>query len=400
MKQGWNVKKLSEVCEIVGGGTPSKKNQSFYEGDLLWATVRDMKNDVIHNTEFKITLEAVKKSATHIIPRGNIVIATRVGLGKVCLLDQDTAINQDLKAIIPYKQNELSIAYLFHWFKTKSSEIIENGTGATVQGVKLDYINNLRIPLPPLAEQQRIVAILDEAFAAIDAAKANAERNLHNARELFINFLNSIFDDQKEGWEIKTLGDLFDITSSKRVYEAEWKREGVPFYRAREIVRLSRYGFVDNELFISDGLYQEYSEKYGYPKEGDIMVTGVGTLGICYVVKANDKFYFKDGNIIWLKTRGNIVSRFIEYAFKSRYLRTQIDNSIGATVGTFTIVKAKSTKVPVPSIEEQQSIVSQIDEIAVASRQLEVCFQQKVNELDNLKKSILQKAFNGELTEG
>src|SRR5271156_4998125 len=143
----------------------------------------------------------------------------------------------------------------------------------------------------------------------------------------------------KTGWQIKTLGDLFEITSSKRVFEADWKTDGVPFYRAREIVKLANQGYVNNELFISEEMYQKYSGKYGIPVEGDIMVTGVGTLGICYVVQRNDKFYFKDGNIIWLKKKSGIESRFVEYAFQSEYLRSQIDDSVGVTVGTYTIIK-------------------------------------------------------------
>src|SRR3989344_9492922 len=154
-------------------------------------------------------------------------------------------------------------------------------------------------------------------------------------------------------WQTKKLGDLYDITSSKRVFKSEWKRSGVPFYRAREIVRLAKQGYVDNDLFISEEMYKKYSEKYGSPKEGDIMVTGVGTLGICYVVKKNDKFYFKDGNIIWLKTKGDIDSRFVEYAFKSDMFKSQINDGKGATVGTYTIIKAKNTLIPLPLVAEQ-----------------------------------------------
>jgi len=166
----------------------------------------------------------------------------------------------------------------------------------------------------------------------------------------------------KKGWEVKKLGDLFDITSSKRVFESEWKREGVPFYRAREIVKLARQGFVENELFISEEMFKRYSSKYGIPKGGDIMVTGVGTLGICYVVQKADRFYFKDGNIIWLKKKSEADSRFVEYAFKSDFLRKQIDDTVGATVGTFTIIKAINTLIPVPSLTEQQRIVRILDE--------------------------------------
>ena len=166
----------------------------------------------------------------------------------------------------------------------------------------------------------------------------------------------------KAGWEMKTLGDLFEITSSKRVFKSEWKTDGVPFYRAREIVKLANQGYVDNELFISDKMFDEYSAKFGIPKEGDIMVTGVGTLGICYVVQKDDRFYFKDGNIIWLKKKSETDSRFVEYAFRSVILRTQIDDAIGATVGTFTIIKAKNTFIPIPSLSEQQRIVAILDE--------------------------------------
>src|SRR5438105_12892788 len=133
----------------------------------------------------------------------------------------------------------------------------------------------------------------------------------------------------RKDWVIRTLGDLFEITSSKRVFESEWKRSGVPFYRAREIVKLASQGFVDNELFISEEMFTEYSAKYGIPAPGDIMVTGVGTLGVCYVVREDDRFYFKDGNIIWLKKKSDMNSRFVEYAFRSDLVRKQIDNSVG-----------------------------------------------------------------------
>ena len=139
----WVNKKLSEVCHFVGGGTPPKANQNYYQGAIPWATVRDMSSFYLKNTEFKINEEAIKKSATNIIPKGSIIIATRVGLGKVCLLKQDTAINQDLKGVIP--NEELNNIYLGYWFKEMADEIIANGEGATVKGVTLKFIHNLKI---------------------------------------------------------------------------------------------------------------------------------------------------------------------------------------------------------------------------------------------------------------
>ena len=193
MKKGWQTKNLGDLCDVVGGGTPPKDKPAFYSGDIPWATVRDMRQDVITETEFRITKDAVKSSATNIIPSGNVIIATRVGLGKVCLVGQDTAINQDLRGIVPHSDKTLVVRYLYWWLKSIADVIVAEGTGATVQGVKLPFVKSLQIPVPPLAEQQRIVDLLDEAFAGIATAQANAEKNHQNARALFESHLQSVF---------------------------------------------------------------------------------------------------------------------------------------------------------------------------------------------------------------
>ncbi len=184
MKDGWQCKKLGDLCDVVGGGTPPKDCPEFYAGEIPWATVRDMRQEVISETEFRITNDAVRTSATNVIPAGNVVIATRVGLGKVCLVAQDTAINQDLRGVLP-RDDRLSVRFLYWWLRSVGDLIVAEGTGATVQGVKLPFVKSLEIPLPPPSEQQGIVGILDEAFAGIATAKANAEKNLQNARALF-----------------------------------------------------------------------------------------------------------------------------------------------------------------------------------------------------------------------
>ena len=97
--------------------------------------------------------------------------------------------------------------------------------------------------------------------------------------------------------QLKKIEELFDVGSNKRVFESEWTTSGVPFYRAREIVRLSKDGFVDNELFITREMFEKYKSKYGVPKPNDMMVTGVGPLGICYIVKDSDEFYLKMGTL-------------------------------------------------------------------------------------------------------
>ena len=168
------------------------------------------------------------------------------------------------------------------------------------------------------------------------------------------------FDKQK--WPMVNLGEICEITSSKRVFESEWKKQGIPFYRAREIVKLAEYGFVKNELFISEEMYSNYSSKYGSPQEGDLMVTGVGTLGVCYQVKKDDTFYFKDGNIIWFRNfDSRVYPQYINCLFGSSLVKDQIKaSSAGGTVGTYTITNAKKTIIPLPPLDVQKEIVEQI----------------------------------------
>jgi type I restriction enzyme S subunit len=176
----WKTVKLGDVCDLVGGGTPSKKNDDYYDGDIPWATVRDMSVDELSLTEHKITELGLKNSSSKVIPANNVIIASRVGLGKVCILRQDTAINQDLRGVIPKRENEIDKSFLFYWFKGVKSKIIDAGRGATVQGVNLPFLNSLSFPLPPLSEQQRIVAKLDTIFSELVDANEAIEQSKTN----------------------------------------------------------------------------------------------------------------------------------------------------------------------------------------------------------------------------
>lgn len=188
------------------------------------------------------------------------------------------------------------------------------------------------------------------------------------------------------------LSDLYDIGSSKRVFQSEWQKSGVPFYRAREIAKLSIDGYVDNELFINEDLYLEYINMYGKPEAGDVMVTGVGTLGVCYIVKPEDRFYFKDGNILWFKQKAKdrILSEYLVKAFDSKEAKEFIDkNSSGTTVGTFTIQTAKKMEISLPSIQEQRNIIQKITKIESVIKQR----RQQLQLLDTLIKARFVELF-------
>lgn len=202
-----------------------------------------------------------------------------------------------------------------------------------------------------------------------------------------------------ENWRWVRLGYGYEITSSKRIHKSDWRGSGVPFYRTRELVKLSKYGFIDNELFIENELYESIKETYGVPQIEDILISGVGTIGVPYVVSDKKSFYFKDGNIIWLKSNKIFNSLFIFYLYKTPFMYSQIhDMASGTTVDTYTIVNAKKTMVPLPPRAEQERIVARIESLFARLDKAREKVDAVLGRCAARKAALLHKAFSGELT--
>ena len=186
-------KQLNEIIKIIGGGTPSKANKEYWEnGTIKWATVGDMNVETITKTELSITEIGLKNSSSNIISKNGIIIVTRVGLGKVCYLEDDIAINQDLKGLIP-KDDKLNIRYLFNFFKNIEKYILSNGTGATVKGVKLEFIKELELPLPNIKTQQKVVSYLDEISSKMEKIKQIQKEKMQSLKALKASILDQAF---------------------------------------------------------------------------------------------------------------------------------------------------------------------------------------------------------------
>lgn len=194
-----------------------------------------------------------------------------------------------------------------------------------------------------------------------------------------------------DAYEQTTFGDLFEITSSKRVLQKDWKDSGIPFYRAREIVRLARDGYVNNELFISENQYKDFENIYGVPKAGDLMVSAVGTLGACYVVRDGDRFYYKDASVLNFSPKREICSQFFKHIFATSSILDQINAVGGSTVGTYTIERAKKTKINLPPLAQQQCIALILDKAA----EIKAKREQALSKLDELAQSAFKEVAMG-----
>lgn len=254
-----------------------------------------------------------------------------------------------------------------------------------------------------LVEQRPEEGTAEELFAQIQAEK---QRLIKEGRIKKEKPLPEITEAEKpfdipESWMWCRFGNIVNIVSARRVHKADWRTDGIPFYRAREIAKLADYGFVDNELFISEKLYDEFS-KSGIPHPGDLMVTAVGTLGKCYIVKEGDKFYYKDASVICLENYARLLPDYLKLIMQSEMLLRQIrSNSSGTTVATLTIVRMNQYLLPLPPLAEQERIVAKLEELlplvdqygdaAARLADYEARFP------DDLRKSLLQEAITGRL---
>jgi type I restriction enzyme S subunit len=190
------------------------------------------------------------------------------------------------------------------------------------------------------------------------------------------------------------LGDLFRVGSSKRVLQSQWVTEGVPFYRGREITKLAENGFVENDLFITEYLFNELSQRSGVPQAGDIMITAIGTIGNSYIVCPDDRFYFKDASVLWLARNSDVSSQYINHWLKSPLFLDQLDRGNGATVDTLTIQKLQGVSVHVPSASEQHRIVTLLDEAFADIATAKANAEKNLHNAEVLFQSQLQALFN------
>lgn len=396
MKAGWEIKRLPEIAEYFIGLTYSPKDVSAKGTVVLRSS--NIQNDEIDLSDLVRVERSVKEALK--VRDGDILMCSRNGskrlVGKTAVISNlpEEMTFGTFMMVIRSEQNP----YLAWFFKSDAfRQQLGVGENTMINQVTKYMLDAIRVPLPSFAEQQRIVGILDDAFDAIATAKANAEQNLQNTRALFESHLQSVFTQRGDGWVKTRMDAIYRVGSSKRVLKSEWKSEGVPFYRGREVTRLAADGFVDNELFISEAHFAELSKEYGVPKAGDIVITAIGTIGNSHIVRSSDRFYFKDASVLWMKRTAEVSSEFIKFWLKSSLFFDQLDRGNGATVDTLRIQKLQSVELFLPPTEEQLRIVAQLNALSEETQRLASLYQRKLAALDELKKSLLHRAFSGAL---
>jgi len=341
-------------------------------------------------------ISRTNKIGTIVSKRGDILIpGTSTASKKDMLLareiDEDGVfLGGDINIIRPSK-GLFAKKYLPYYFETLSAfdQLDKYITGATgIIHLSNTGIKKLKVPLPSFQEQQRIVSILDEAFDAIEKAKENAEKNLKNSRELFKSYLQGVFENKCERWEKKKLGDVCSlyqgIAINSKTKHALVEKSDLPLLRIKDLKNNTVEQYIDPNNYPTNALVNQE----------DIIYTRTGSLGLVFKGKRG----VLHNNAFKVVPNSKITNDYLFHwlqnpAFKAKIMRL----ALKAAQPDITHAIFKTQEISIPSIEDQNIIVEKIDALRSEIQKLEAIYQKKIQELEELKKSFLQKAFRGEL---
>lgn len=397
MRKDWGIKKLDEVCELITCGVAARPD--YVDEGIPFLSAKNVKEGQIVWSGYNCISEKTHKELTkNNKPLVGDILYTRVGsYGEAAVIEDNYEFSVFVSlTLIKVDKNVLNNYFLKHYLNSDFVKRLakKSISGSGVGNLNVGTVREFPIFLPPLSEQQEIVSILDTAFESIERAKSNAEQNLKNAKELFESYLQNVFENKGEDWEEKTLKNI----------SIEFGR-GKSKHRPRNYEKLygGKYPFIQTgDIRNCDHYVTEYSQTYSELGLSQSKLWPSGT--ICITIAANIaetgvltfEACFPD-SIIGIVVNEKIADRnFVEYLlqfFKSRIQALGKGSAqLNINLGTF-----ENELFPIPPIKIQKKIVTTLDLLSNEIAALKHVYQQKLNDLEELKKSILQKAFNGEL---
>jgi type I restriction enzyme S subunit len=412
MKQDWEIKRLEEIAADIpypiGDGDHGQiKPKDYTSKGIPYIRVGDMGWGEFNPKNMVYIPEAVHQQnlKSKLIPGDILIAKTGATIGKCCIIP-DTILEANTTSSvgkITVDQTKVLPRWVLLYFLTPSflKFIWSISNRAAQPGFNNRDIKLFEIPVPPLLEQQRIVAILDEAFAAIAKAKANAEQNLKNAKELFESYLQGVFENGN--WEEKKILDLCDGKENivggpfgSNLKVEHYKSNGVPILRLQNI---GKGFFIDKDIkYVSKEKAKEL--EYHSFQSGDLALAKLGIpIGKTCIIPDDFEFGIVVADVVRIRPN----KKKVDYNFLNYFLNTNLSvsqltgNITGATRPRVNLDDVRNIVIKLPSIKEQETIVQKLDAFSTETKKLEAIYQQKINDLEELKKSVLQKAFSGEL---
>ena len=403
MKDGWELRPLSDLCEFQRGLTYSKGDETDSSNNVvLRANNVDLFTNKLDLSELKYISDLIQIPSSKVVQRGSLLVCTASGskshLGKVAIIDKDYgyAFGGFMGQITPLRS--IHPRFLFYALTTESykSFISALSDGANINNLKYSDLGRFQIPVPSLPEQQRIVALLDEAFADLANAKANAERNLINARKVFESHLAAIFCEPQDEWPQMRLRDVSTRLTNGYVGPTRdiYRESGIPYLLARH-VKDNTLTF-DGRTFVSEEFNLKH--KKSILNVGDVLLVQSGHIGHSAVVGIDHAGHNCHAMIVITPVEESLSGSFLSLFFSSPTMKKRFQEiRSGSTVPHLTCREVKELMIPVPDLATQHRVVELAREVEAMIQRLSRIYQLKLAALDELKKSLLKQAFNGEL---
>ncbi len=407
MRHNWQTKKLGEVCNIEIGKTPSRSNKKFWDTEKMtnniWLSIRDLSNtkdQFISDSREYISDKGA--SLLKIVKKDTLLVSFKLTIGRLAFTATDLYTNEAIAALNIIDHKEISKEYLyqylnnFDWDSASKNDV--KVKGRTLNKAKLKEIE---IKYPSSSEQKRIIKILDEAFEKLEKIKQNTEKNLQNSKELFESYLQSVFTKNDKH---RTLGDkeLVQIIDGDRgknyPKKSDFLDEGYCLFLNTKNVR--PYGF-DFKVVMFITQKKDTQLGNGKIKRSDVLLTTRGTIGNIAVYDKNvsyDNIRINSGMLIFRPNINLIIPEYLFAIFQSGIMKSQIKKHVsGAAQPQLPIKTLVNFSIPVPPVSDQKTIVKKLDQLSEQTKKLESIYQKKLLAIEELKKSILNKAFTGEL---
>jgi restriction endonuclease S subunit len=369
MRENWEIKKFSDCLQKVSNTAKIPKKKFLFEGSY----------PIVSQEASFVNGYWDNKDDLLIVDKPIVVFGDHTKVIKY--VDFSFVRGADgVKVLLPISQ----INSKFFSYQLRSIKLRDLGYARHFRLLK-----EKSIQIPPVQEQEKIVEILDQAFESIEKAKANIEKNIENAKELFQSKLNLIFSQAGEGWEETNIGEIGKVSMCKRILKHQTSQTGeIPFYK------IGTFGKEPN-AYINAETFNLFKEKYSYPKIGDILLSASGTIGR-RVIFDGKPAYFQDSNIVWIDNNEEIILNKYLYHF---YEFCDWNPSKGATIKRLYNDDLRRIKISYPTcLEKQKEIIEVIEILDNHIQSLLTSYEEELKNLEELKKSILQKAFSGELT--
>lgn len=395
LPKGWEWKKLGSLTKTTSGGTPKRNNKAFWQGNIGWLKSGELNDGYVTEVEEFITEEGLKKSSAKLFPKGTLLIAMYgATVGKLAILDIETTTNQAICGVLNDKKL-FDTRFMFFYFRNIRAKMLIDSTGGAQPNLSQTYIKNLDIPLPPLQEQNRIVAKLDSLFAKIDQAIALHQQNIDEAEGFMGSVLNEVFGELEGEYEKTTLYNLATFQNGFAFKSKEFNTEG----KGLKVIRIGNVLDLDkNPVYIDE---RTEFNKY-LLREKDIVISMTGTRTkkdylFVRIVDTNDSYLNQRvGKITYTE---NSDHNFLYYYLQSSSFRNKIFTFETGAVnqGNISGKDIMNSKIVDAPLHIQQKTVQYLDQLSQKTETLKQVQTEKMESLKALKASILDQAFRGEI---